>query len=207
MNRNTPNREKTLKMVQIALLSALVIVLQLFFSAIRVGPVTLNFVLVPIVIAGIFISPVAGLFLGTLAGTTTFIQVFTSTDAFYVFLMTNNAIATAVICIVKTALAGLLAGLSYRLISKISEYRSINALIPAVICPIINTGLFCLGMLVFFTGAFQADPTYGPSAENIIYFVIIVLAGINFIVELALNVILCPILAKALHQTKMFKSN
>ena len=58
-------------------------------------PVTLNFVLVPIVIASVFISPTAGLIVGTLAGITTFIQVFTSADPFYLFLMTNNPVATA----------------------------------------------------------------------------------------------------------------
>ena len=58
---NSNNHEKTQKMVRIALLSALVIVLQLFFSAVKVGPVTLNFVLVPRVIASVFISPTAGL--------------------------------------------------------------------------------------------------------------------------------------------------
>ena len=93
MNNRNPNREKTLTMVQIALLSALVVVLQVFFSAIRIGVVTLNFVLVPIVIAGVLIGPMAGLIVGAFAGLTTFIQVFTSGDVFYVFLMTNNAVA------------------------------------------------------------------------------------------------------------------
>ncbi len=199
-------RLKTTKMVQIALLSALVVVLQIFFSAVKIGPVTLNFVLVPIVIAGIFISPSAGLFIGTLAGITTFIQVFTSADPFYLFLMVNNPIATACICIIKTAAAGFIAGISYKLINKICKYRSLSAIIPAAICPIINTGLFCLGMFIFFGSALKTDPTFGGMAsDNLIYFIIIGLAGVNFICEFILNVVLCPLLAKALYSTKMFK--
>ena len=195
-------------MVRIALLSALVIVLQLFFSAVKVGPVTLNFVLVPIVIASVFISPTAGLIVGTLAGITTFIQVFTSADPFYLFLMTNNPVATALICIVKTAVAGLLAGLVYRLISKVSKYKSLNIILPAIVCPLVNTGLFCLGMYIFFGNAMLADSTYASLVGgNLIYFIIVGLAGINFVIELILNVVLCPLLGKALYSTKFFNQS
>lgn len=205
---NSNNHAKTQKMVRIALLSALVIVLQLFFSAVKVGPVTLNFVLVPIVIASVFISPTAGLIVGTLAGITTFIQVFTSADPFYLFLMTNNPVATALICIVKTAVAGLLAGLVYRLISKVSKYKSLNIILPAIVCPLVNTGLFCLGMYVFFGNAMLADSTYASLiGGNLIYFIIVGLAGINFVIELILNVVLCPLLGKALYSTKFFNQS
>ena len=205
---NSNNHAKTQKMVRIALLSALVIVLQLFFSAVKVGPVTLNFVLVPIVIASVFISPTAGLIVGTLAGITTFIQVFTSADPFYLFLMTNNPGATALICIVKTAAAGLLAGLVYRLISKVSKYKSLNIILPAIVCPLVNTGLFCLGMYVFFGNAMLADSTYASLiGGNLIYFIIVGLAGINFVIELILNVVLCPLLGKALYSTKFFNQS
>jgi len=206
MNRRTP----ILSMVQIALLSALVVVLQVFFSQIRVGVVTLNFVLVPIVIAGALISPMAGLIVGAFAGLTTFIQVFTSGDVFYVFLMTNNAFATALICIVKTAAAGFLAGLVYHLINgigKSSKGKSyIGALAASVICPVVNTGIFVLGMLTFFGSAFTADATFGPmAAGNVVSFVLVGLVGVNFFFELALNVVICPLICQALQNSGLFK--
>lgn len=198
---------KTRTMVQVALLAALVVVLQLFFSAVRVGAVTLNFVLVPIVIAAVFISPLAGFFIGALAGITTFIQVFTSGDAFYVFLMTTNPVATALLCILKTALAGLVAGLLYQLISKISKYRSLNMILSAVVCPIVNTGLFVLGMYFIFGNALTADATFGSMITgSVMTFILVILVGMNFFIELALNAIVCPLLSKALYSTKMFKN-
>lgn len=201
------NRKKTLKMAQIALISALVIILQVFFSQLRVGPVTLSFVLVPIVISGIFISPSAAMFIGFLAGVTTFLQVmFTPSDPFYLFLATTNPIATCFICLLKTSLAGLLSGIAYKLLIKKWNHKSLCAIVSAVICPVVNTGLFCLGMLVFFGNALQTDPTFGALASGqIIYFVFIVLAGLNFIVEFILNIILCPIITKALYASKIFK--
>jgi uncharacterized membrane protein len=202
---NTTNHAKIQQMVRVALLSALVIVLQLFFSAVKVGPVTLNFVLVPIVIASVFINPASGLIVGALAGLTTFIQVFTSADPFYLFLMTNNPVATAFICIIKTAAAGLLAGLAYKLINKVSKYKSLNIILPAIICPVVNTGIFCLGMYIFFGNSMMVDPTYSALISgNLIYFIIVGLAGINFVIELILNVVLCPILGKALYSSKFF---
>ena len=208
----TNSHARTLKMVQIALLAAIVVILQLFFSSVRVGPVTLNFVLVPIVIASVFIGPLAGFCVGAFAGVTTFIQVFTSADPFYIFLMTNNPVATAVICILKTALAGLLAGFVYNGIkkhtdSKISSFKtsSLGAIAPAVVCPVVNTGLFCLGMYLFFGNAFLNDAAYSSVvAGNLFYFIVIILAGWNFLIELLLNVILCPLLTKALLATKFF---
>ncbi len=210
MNNRNPNRAKILTMVQIALLSAVVVVLQVFFSAIHIGVVTLNFVLVPIVIAGALIGPMAGLIVGAFAGLTTFIQVFTSGDPFYVFLMTNNAFATAIICIVKTAAAGLLAGLVYNLLSRIGKASKaknyISSLTASVVCPVVNTGLFVLGMLTFFGGALTTDATFGAmAAEGLVTFVLVGLVGVNFFFELALNVILCPLICHSLMSSGLFR--
>jgi len=205
MNKSLNKHEKNLKMVQIALLSALVVVIQLFFSAVRVGPVNLNFALIPIVIAGIFTGPVGGLIVGILAGITTIIQVFTAGDVFNVLLVSHNAVATAIICIIKTGTAGLVCGLSYKLMQKFTKNPGINAILPSVLCPTINTAIFCLGMLLFFTSAFEADPNFGIPRNEMIYFVIVTLALVNYLLELAVTVLISPIVTKALSSTKMFK--
>lgn len=204
MNTHT-KRDSTLKLVQIALFAAIVIVIQLFFASVKIGPVTIAFTLVPIVLAGIFIGPSAGLIVGAVSGLVTFIQVFTSADPFYVFLMANNPIATAVICLTKTALAGWVSGLVFKILRRITNLPTLSTVIPAILCPIINTGVFCLGMFVFFTGAFQADATFGAASADIVYFVFIGLAGINFVFELISTAILTPIISKALFAAKVFK--
>jgi len=205
MNSKT-SHERIATMVQIALLAALIVVIQLFFSNIQIGPVTLSFVLAPITIGAIFISPIAGMLLGALSGVITFIQVFTSANVFYVFLIGHNTIMTFVVCVVKTAMAGLIAGIIYRIISKKSNHRIPGVIASAAICPIVNTLLFCLGMLVFFADGLKQSADFGAVAtENIFNFIFIVLPGINFIFELILNIIICPALAKALFSTKYFK--
>lgn len=203
--KSTSIHHKILKLVQIAMLSAIVVVIQLCFSSVRIGPVTLAFSLVPIILAGICVGPTAGLIVGAVSGIVTFFQVITSGDPFYVFLITNNPVATAMICLVKSSLAGWLSGLTYNGLRKVSDAPVASSILSAVICPTVNTGIFCLGMLIFFTSAFQADATFGAASQNIIYFVFIGLAGANYIFELFSAVVLTPIISKSLFAAKLIK--
>ncbi len=211
---NTPEkhlserRERTLRMVQTALLCALAVALSTFQIPIVAG-LSLNFALVPIVIAAVVVSPLAGCIVGACSGITTAIQTFllASSIELYRIFIDAAPIFTAAICIIKTSAAGLIAGYLYRLINKASSKRSLNALVPSAAVPIINTLIFCLAVLVVFAKPLAESETYGASASGsaIFYFVFIGLAGANFIVELLLNVILCPVIVKALYSTRLFK--
>lgn len=199
------SHSKILTMVQVALFCAIVAVLQLFFANIRIGAVTLSFTLVPIVIAGIFIGPWAGMIVGLFSGVLTFIQVFTSGDPFYVFLMTSHPIVTAFLCMIKTSAAGLLSGLAYKFFKNLTKHRTVSTLISAIVCPVVNTGIFCLTMLLIYSKDFLNDATFGPAASaGLITFVFIGLAGINFIFEVLLNIVLCPVIGRALFSTSLF---
>lgn len=199
---------RTLRLVQVALLTALMLLLQLAFGSLRIGPVTLSFSLVPLVIAAVFIGPGAGALLGLVSGVVTFVQVLTAADPFYTLLIATNPLLTALICISKTTLAGLLAGLCYRAICKVSKYRALNVILPAVVCPVVNTGIFCIGMYFGFGSALQSSEVFGAAASaGLVSFILIGLAGVNFLYEVLSNVVVCPIVAKALYSTKYFKSD
>ena len=205
MNHSSTHAQ-TLRLVQIALLTALMLLLQLALGSLRIGPVTLLFSLVPLVIAAVFIGPGAGALLGLVSGVVTFVQVLTAADPFYTLLIATNPLLTALICISKTTLAGLLAGLCYRAICKVSKYRALNVILPAVVCPVINTGIFCIGMYFGFGSALQSSEVFGAAASaGLVSFILIGLAGVNFLYEVLSNVVVCPIVAKALYSSKFFK--
>lgn len=205
MNHSSTHAQ-TLRLVQIALLTALMLLLQLALGSLRIGPVTLSFSLVPLVIAAVFIGPGAGALLGLVSGVVTFVQVLTAADPFYTLLIATNPLLTALICISKTTLAGLLAGLCYRAICKVSKYRALNVILPAVVCPVVNTGIFCIGMYFGFGSALQSSEVFGAAASaGLVSFILIGLAGVNFLYEVLINVVLCPIIAKALYSSKFFK--
>ena len=205
MNHSSTHAQ-TLRLVQIALLTALMLLLQLALGSLRIGPVTLSFSLVPLVIAAVFIGPGAGALLGLVSGVVTFVQVLTAAAPFYTLLIATSPLLTALICISKTTLAGLLAGLCYRAICKVSKYRALNVILPAVVCPVINTGIFCIGMYFGFGSALQSSEVFGAAASaGLVSFILIGLAGVNFLYEVLSNVVVCPIVAKALYSSKFFK--
>lgn len=202
---NSNSHAKILKMVQIAFLAAVEIVLTLLY--IPVGTINLNFGLVPIVIAGVFLGPITGGLIGAVSGIVTMIQVLTGQSPFYVFLVATNPVMASLLCIVKTGAAGLLSGLVYRLFGTFSKYKTLNVIAAAAVCPIVNTGVFALGMLTIFGNALMADPVISTwTTGGLIALVFVVLIGINFFVEFISTVIISPALSKALFSSKLIKN-
>ena len=194
-------RKKVSLMVQLALLAALEVVLTLVY--IPIGTINLNFGLVPIVVAAVLFSPGYGALIGGVSGVVTMIQVLTGQSYFYVFLVSQNPVAASLLCVVKTAAAGFLAGLVFMLFEKFSKFKEVNVLAASVVCPVVNTGIFALGMLTIFGKALMADEEIGTwTTGGLIALVFVVLIGVNFFVELALNIVVCPAISKALFALK-----
>ena len=184
----------------LAILTALVIVLQLFASAIPIGGgATLNFSLVPIVLGAILLGPLAGCFLGLLCGIIIFIQVVMGLTAFYTVIWTNSPVVTFFTCTVKTTVAGLVAGLLYRLIAKKSRLGASFAASAAV--PLLNTALFILGCLCMTNaiGIFQGEAGGDYVSMDIFVFIVIALVSFNFFIELAINLVLAPAICRIEH--------
>ena len=194
-------RKKVSLMVQLALLAALEVVLTLVY--IPIGTINLNFGLVPIVVAAVLFGPGYGALIGGVSGVVTMIQVLTGQSYFYVFLVSQNPVAASLLCVVKTAAAGFLAGLVFILFEKFSKFKVVNVLAASVACPVVNTGIFALGMLTIFGKALMADEEIGTwTTGGLIALVFVVLIGVNFFVELALNIVVCPAISKALFAVK-----
>lgn len=181
--------QKIAKMVELAVLTAIVIFLQCFLGSIVVGTTSFSVVLVPIVIGAILLGPAAGAFLGAVFGVVVLIYGITGTDFFTNLLFVNHPIATAVICLGKGAAAGWGAGMLFNLLKgKNTFWASVAA---AGIAPILNTGLFILGSLTLVADTLTANlATFG--ADSLIVFLVIGCAGVNFIVEFFVNLVLSP---------------
>lgn len=142
--------------------------------------------LVPIVIGAALIGPLAALWLGGVFG---FIVLFTSPDV--AFFMTFNPLATILVILSRGFLTGLSAGVVYKFIEKRS--KTIAVLAAAFITPIINTGIFVLGLFIFF------EPIVGNVVDFFVAFVFI-----NFLIELAINLVLCPTIVRLI---QVFQTN
>ena len=172
-------------MVGIAMLVAIVIILQLLGQFIPLGPVSITLVLLPIVVGAAVYGPSAGAILGLAFSVVVLLQRDTA------FFYGMNVFGTVVTVIVKGTMSGWLAGLTYRAFAK--KYPTIGVALAAVVCPIVNTGLFFLGCLVFFL-----EPLAATGIENVAFYVITVFIGFNFIAEFLTNVLCCPIIVRLL---------
>lgn len=178
----------TQKLVLGAILTALVIVLQLLGSFVRFGPFAISLVLLPITIGAALCGTKTATWLGAVFGV---VVLFTDAAGFLAISIPGTVITV----LLKGALCGLCAGLVYRLLEKKSRLAAVVA--AAIVCPLVNTGVFVLGCFVFF---FDAVAAWGVDAgfQNAVSYVFLGMIGLNFLVELGINALLSPIAARLL---------
>ena len=149
---NKAKRIQTEKLVLMALFTALVAVLSYFGGFIKIGGLaSISLTLIPVVLGSALLGPIAGAWLGGVAGAVFFA---TADAAFWFGLSVPGTIITV---LVKGVLSGYLAGLSYKLLEKVNRYLAV--IVSAVVCPVVNTGIFLLGCLLFFMDAVSGGAT------------------------------------------------
>lgn len=171
----------------LAILLALVIVLQAFSSAFTFGTVNPNFALIPIVLGAIVLGASAGAFLGFACGIVVLIQVISGLVPFYALIWTETPVVAALTCIVKTTVAGWVAGLLFNWLKKVNLHVAI--FVASGIVPIINTALFIVGCL----GMHEAIAMIA-GGENLFLFILVSIITYNFFVEFGVNLIVSPAL-------------
>ena len=198
----TSAKQKTLKLVQLALLVALVFVLQMLGSFIKIGPLPMSFVLVPIVVGAFLLGWREGAFLGFVFGAITMVMGIAGIDGFSFLLFQASPFWFIVVCLVKATAAGLGSGLIYKGLNKVlgEKYILISTVIASISAPIINTGIFVIGMLLFFFDTMAGLPALFPDVfgqyGGAVEVVFLGLAGVNFIGEFLVNLIVSPAIVR-----------
>ena len=185
MKRN--NHASVVRLTSLAILAALVVVLQTVASGIRTGPVPISLTLVPIVVGAILFGPGAGAGLGAVFGVVCLIAGITGADEFTNVLWVASPFWLVVVCVGKAVLCGLCAGL----VAKALRQRQ-TIILAALTAPVVNTGVFAIGMLTVFKPVLQ-DYAGGT---NIVYFLFVAFIGVNFLVEFAVNAALSAAIAR-----------
>ena len=175
----------------LAVLLALVIVLQVALGSISVGAVTLNFTLIPIVLGGILFGPIAGAILGFACGVIVFIQVIIGGNPFYTLIWANDPLVTTLTCIIKSTVAGYLGGLVFSVLKK--KQPIVAVFVASAVVPIVNTALFIVGSLFMFNSVHTM-----AGGENLLKFILVGLVTFNFFIELAINLICAPALTRVI---------
>ncbi len=195
MKNKNPNRESIQRLTMGGILTALVIILQLMGQFIHLGPFSISLVLLPIVIGSALCGYKVGAWLGFVFGIAVLM---TDASAF----LAVSIPGTVITVLLKGIACGFAAGFTYKLFEK--KNRTLAVTLSAIICPIVNTGIFILGCFLFF---FEAIASWGASEgyESTLKYLLFGMIGLNFLVEFAVNIFLCPTAIKLINIGKKTK--
>lgn len=183
MTNKKNDRNQTVKLATAGILTAVVIVFQFIGASIKFGTFSVSLVLIPIIVG----AALGGKWVSTWLGFVFGVIVLLSGDA-SAFLVINP-IGTVITVILKGSLAGLVGGFAFELLKKINTYFAV--IVSAILVPMVNTGIFLIGCRLFFFDTIKEWAT-GLGFENAFTYMIVGLVGINFLFELAINIILSP---------------
>lgn len=181
---------KTQRLTGLALMTGIIIVLQIVASFIKFGPFTITLALAPIIIGAALYGAGAGAYLGGVFGVVVFIACVAGWDKGGNILFTARPLVTLILCVVKGALAGLAAGAVYRALAQRSPMA--GSILAGIMCPVVNTGIFCLGLAGFYYDTLVA----WAGGTALVYYVITVLVGLNFLLEMAINLVLSSVIVR-----------
>lgn len=176
------------------ILTALVVVLQMLGQFIKFGPFSISLVLVPIVLGAALCGTKVSTWLGFVFGIAV---LYTDAGLF----LEISPVGTVITVMLKGTLCGLAAGLVYSALNKKLNKNTFAVMAAALVCPVVNTGIFLLGCVVFFLETVRGWGVAG-GFENVATYLIVGMVGINFLVELAINIFLSPVVVRIIGISK-----
>ena len=189
---NMTNAKKKVLSTETLVLSALMTSLVIVFQCLATyttffGPFSTAIGLIPIVIGAVLCGPVIGAWLGLVFGLV--VMITGGANLFFAF----NIIGTIITVVVKGTACGFVAGYVNKLLQKFN--RTVAVIASAIVCPIVNTGIFLLGCVLFFM----------PYANEIAALLQLNVSGMavftalafgNFLFEIGMSIVLSPVMVK-----------
>ena len=181
----------TKRLVLASLLTAIIVVIQVLAVLTRafLPLFSLNLVLIPIVIGAATGGIGVGAWLGFVSG----VAVLLSGDADpFLAVSIGGTLATVLL---KGLASGLASAIVYKLLENKNKYLAV--ICAALACPIANTGVFLLGSFIFFMDTLKS---WAVSTEypNVFAYIFLGMIGINFIIEVVINIVLSPTIVRIL---------
>jgi uncharacterized membrane protein len=178
----------------LAVLVALVIVLQFVTSLVPNLAGMACLVLVPIALGGMVLGVLGGAILGFVFGVVVVICGLCGLSAFTSILLNLNPVVTVLVCLLKGTVAGAVSALAFKLIAKKNKY--VATFIAAALVPIVNTGIFVIGAFIMSNDVVTVLSMLGVEVAGVslVYLVFVCCVGVNFFLELGVSVVLSPAL-------------
>ena len=180
--------KKTLKLVQLAFLSALIIVLQLLVTImpLQIKP---SLVMIPIVLGGCLYGVKEGTILGAVFGLITFIAGVTGIDPSVNAIFIIHPYITFIFMMLKATAAGFVSSFIY---SKVKNNKK-SVRLASICAPSVNTLIFIIGMATIYRDILQ-EMAVNSGFANVLIFVLIGFVCCNYIFEVLTTAIITPLI-------------
>ncbi len=191
MKTNKQNGEQTKKLVLTALLTSIVALLSYFGGFIKIGGfASISLTLIPVVLGAALCGPWVGTFLGFISG---LFFLFNPADSS--FWINISPLGTIFTVLLKGSACGLFAGLSYKLLKRLNKYFAV--IVSAIVCPIVNTGIFLVGCRLFFWDTVVSGAQ--GEGKSVIAYLLVAFVGLNFVLELIVNIVVSPAILRIIN--------
>ena len=184
----TNKKSNTFRLTGLGILTAIIVVLQVVTTYFPTKPFSITLALIPIVIGAAIYGGGAGAYLGGVFSVVVIAMCIFGADVGGAMVWNANPFMCVVVCMLKGVAAGFVSGLVFKALSK--KNTVVATALAAVCSPIVNTGIFSIGMLLFFKPVLEA----WSGGSDVLYYVVFTMTGINFLVELGVNIIVTPII-------------
>ncbi|MBO4494960.1 MAG: ECF transporter S component [Clostridiales bacterium] len=203
--------QKTKAIALMGILTALLVIMAFTpLGYLKVGAISISLLMIPVALGAIALGPVAGAILGTIFGITSFAQCF-GADVFGTFIMELNPFFCFVMCIVARALAGFLAGLVFKLVTKAGPYTEkpvisyVGCAVTGLCAALFNTLLFMGSLILFFwnnTKFIETMESWGITTASLGKF-LAAFVGVNAFVEALAGCLIVGAIGLALYKAKL----
>lgn len=185
----TATTKKTQILTGMGMLTALVVVLQLFATFITLPVANPNLTLIPIVIGGAIYGKKAGAWLGFVMAAVILGTYVAGSVGLGPVIMTRMPVETILITIFRGIMTGLVPAVLYSIIKK--KDMVVGAFVAALLCPVINTGIYVVGVVWLFKDIyFEIKNISGGN----IYWILLTSIAVNFTIEFVINTVLSPVI-------------
>lgn len=206
--RKNSSHKKLVNMTITALLTAIIVVMAFTpIGFLKIGPLELTLIMIPVIIGAVTQGAAAGAFLGAVFGIVSFIQCFTG-SILGAILVSESIPKAFIVCFVPRIIAGFLCGLIYKVCAKHDKKQRWSMLVAGMSGSLLNTALF-LGFLALLFMNMTFSPEQAASLgglDTVLNTVIAIAAGINAPVELIVCAFIGTAIGKAVQTaTKKIK--
>lgn len=184
------------KISQLGILTAIIFIMMFTpLGFLKVGVISITFLMIPVSVGAIITGPKGGAFLGAMFGFASFLTCILGIDPFGVMLLSINPIFTAILTIVPRTFMGFFVGVIFDLLNKLDKTKVVSYAVASMSGAILNTVLFVIFLVMLFgsnkdvLGAFKTETFVG---------IIVTLITFNALIEAAVSMVVGGAISKSL---------